>query len=106
MSSSLKNQRLKTIEMISSINKDLRAKGHRATLEITNNQIRIRGTFPFQNGVKKRTYISTGLTADPKSPPLAEIRCIALLTAIKNDDISKMHNLNDALSLSYLLTKL
>ena len=83
MSSSLKNQRLKTIEMISSINKDLRAKGHRATLEITHNQIRIRGTFPFQNGVKKRTYISTGLTADPKSPPLAEIRCIALLTAIK-----------------------
>ena len=31
---------------------------------------------------------------------------LQLLTAIKNDDISKMHNFNDALSLSNLLTKI
>ena len=83
MSSSLKNQRLKTVEMITSINKDLRAKGHKLTLEILKEGIWMRGTFPFKNGIKKRTYISTGLKADPKSAPLAEIRSIALLTAIK-----------------------
>ena len=69
--------------MISSINNDLRSKGHRVTLEIKRNSIWIRGTFPLANGTKKRKYVSTGLTADPKSAPLAEIRSIALLTAIK-----------------------
>ena len=69
--------------MISSINKDLRSKGHRLTLEIKRDSIWIRGTFPLKNGERKRMYISTGLKADPKSAPLAEIRSIALLTAIK-----------------------
>tara|TARA_Y100001972_G_scaffold4169_1_gene4760 strand:- start:2 stop:1105 length:1104 start_codon:yes stop_codon:yes gene_type:complete len=69
--------------MISSINNDLRSKGHKVTLEIKRNSIWIRGTFPLSDGTKKRKYVSTGLTADPKSAPLAEIRSIALLTAIK-----------------------
>ena len=83
MSSSLRDQRLKTIDMISSINNDLRAKGHKVTLVIQRNSIRIRGTFPFSDGSKKRTYISSGLSADIKSAPIAEIRAIALLGAIK-----------------------
>ena len=69
--------------MISSINKDLRSKGHKVTLEIRREMIWIRGTFPLADGSKKRKSISTGLKADPKSAPLAEIRSIALLTAIK-----------------------
>jgi len=83
MSASPRNQRLKTIEMISSINKDLRSKGHKVTLEIRREMVWIRGTFPVGDGTKKRKSISTGLKADPKSAPLAEIRSIALLTAIK-----------------------
>ena len=59
--------------MISSINKDLRSKGHKLTLEVRKDTIAIRGTFPMKNGERKRMYISTGLKADPKSPPLAEM---------------------------------
>ena len=69
--------------MISSINKDLRSKGHAVTLEILKDGIFIRGTFPVGDGTKKRKRISTGIKADPKSAPLAEIRAISLLTAIK-----------------------
>ena len=74
MSSSLKNQRLKTIEMISSINKGLRSKGHPLTLEILKDGIFIRGTFPVGDGTRKR--ISTGIKAVPKSELLAEGRAI------------------------------
>jgi len=69
--------------MISSINKDLRSKGHAVTLEILKDGIFIRGTFPVGDGTRKRKRISTGIKADPKSAPLAEDRAISLLAVIK-----------------------
>ena len=59
-------------------------------------------SFTNQINENKDTYLNEEkLTTNSFKPGFLQ-----LLKAIKNDDISKMHNLNDALSLSYLLSKI
>ena len=71
---------LKTKELIDVTNKDLRARGHKASLEIFRKNIYIRGTFPERGRIK----INTSIPATVKGVSLAETRLIDLLTAVKN----------------------
>ena len=83
-SSSLEDQRKKTKELIDVTNKDLRYRGHKATLAIHQEGIYIRGTFPTEEGNKRR-YIPTGLAISTKSVATAETRVLTLLSAIKTN---------------------
>ena len=66
--------------LIEITNKDLRLRGHKASLGIQNGLLYVRGTFP----IKGRTKISTGIKASIKGVSLAETRLLDLLTAIKS----------------------
>ena len=74
----------KTQELIDVTNKDLRFRGHKASLEIVKDTIVVRGTFPNGDGTKTRKRISTGLKAAIKSVATAENRLLDLLTSVKN----------------------
>ena len=66
-------------ELIDVTNKDLRGRGHKASLEIFRESIYIRGTFP----PKGRTKINSGVKASIKGVSIAETRLMDLLVAIK-----------------------
>ena len=67
-------------ELIDVTNKDLRGRGHKASLEIFRESIYIRGTFP----PKGRCKISSGVKASIKGVTIAETRLMDLLVAIKS----------------------
>ena len=69
--------------LIEVTNKDLRARGHKASLVVHQDLISIRGTFPTEEG-RKRIRISTAVKATIKGVALAETRLIDLLAAVKN----------------------
>ena len=68
--------------LIDVTNRDLRYRGHKASLAILKDAICIRGTFPNGDGTKSRKRINTGLKASIKSVSLAENRLLELLTEI------------------------
>ena len=78
--SSSEDWSLRTKELIDVTNKDLRARGHKASLEIFRKNIYIRGTFPERGRIK----INTSIPASVKGVSLAETRLIDLLAAVKN----------------------
>tara|TARA_B100000886_G_C20378278_1_gene472759 strand:- start:851 stop:1228 length:378 start_codon:yes stop_codon:yes gene_type:complete len=78
--SSLQNWSLKTKELIDITNKDLRGRGHKASLEMFRGTIYIRGTFPERGRIK----LDSGVKATVKGVALAETRLLDLLTAVKN----------------------
>ena len=78
--SSSEDWSLRTKELIDVTNKDLRARGHKASLEIFRKNIYIRGTFPERGRIK----INTSIPATVKGVSLAETRLIDLLAAVKN----------------------
>ena len=71
-------------QLIDVTNKDLRLRGHKASLEVRKERFFIRGTFPIGNGENKRSSIPTGIKASIKGVALAETRLLDLLTAVKN----------------------
>ena len=78
--SSSEDWSLRTKELIDITNKDLRGRGHKASLEIFRKNIYIRGTFPERGRIK----INTSIPATVKGVSLAETRLLDLLTAVKN----------------------
>ena len=76
------NGRNRIQELIDVTNRDLRYRGHKASLAILKDAICIRGTFPNGDGTKSRKRINTGLKASIKSVSLAENRLLELLTEI------------------------
>ena len=76
------NGRNRVQELIDVTNRDLRYRGHKASLCMVKDAILIRGTFPLEDGTKARKRITTGLKASTKSIPIAENRLLDLLTEI------------------------
>ena len=77
--SSPENWSTETKALIDITNKDLRSRGHKASLEIFRKNIYIRGTFPERGRIK----ISTSIPATVKGVSLAEGRLLDLLAAVK-----------------------
>ena len=75
--SSLQNWSLKSL--IDATNKDLRARGHKASLNVDRGRFYIRGTFPERGRIR----IYTGVKESIKGVALAETRLLDLLTAVK-----------------------
>tara|TARA_B100001029_G_scaffold42717_1_gene33389 strand:+ start:128 stop:1345 length:1218 start_codon:yes stop_codon:yes gene_type:complete len=87
-SSPLDQSRSRTQELVEVTNRDLRHRGHKASLTILKDAIYIRGTFPSGDGTKARKRVPTGLKASVKSVSIAENRLLDLLTEInKNGSI-------------------
>ena len=87
-SSPLDQSRSRTQELVEVTNRDLRYRGHKASLTILKDAIYIRGTFPSGDGTKARKRVPTGLKASIKSVSIAENRLLDLLTEInKNGSI-------------------
>ena len=63
-------------QLIDVTNKDLRLRGHKASLEVRKDRFYIRGTFPVGNEERKRASISTGIKASIKGVALAETRLL------------------------------
>ena len=78
--SSLQHWSLKTRSLVDATNKDLRARGHKASLNIDRGRFYIRGTFPERGRIR----IYTGVKESIKGVQLAETRLLDLLTAVKN----------------------
>ena len=78
--SSSEDWSLRTKELIDITNKDLRGRGHKASLEVFRKNIYIRGTFPERGRIK----LNSGVKATVKGVALAETRLLDLLTAVKN----------------------
>ena len=79
-SSPLDQSRSRTQELVEVTNRDLRYRGHKASLTILKDAIYIRGTFPSGDGTKARKRVPTGLKASVKSVSFAENRLLDLTT--------------------------
>jgi len=78
--SSSEDWSLKTRSLVDATNNDLRARGHKASLNIDRGRFYIRGTFPERGRIR----IYTGVKESIKGVALAETRLLDLLAAVKS----------------------